>query len=339
MDSKKEYKIFDEVTIQIRAGNGGSGCASFRREKFIPDGGPNGGDGGKGGDVIIVGNENINTLENFRYQKKFIAQNGERGMGNEKTGKSGEDLIVEVPFGTQIYLEGSFGGDTMIFDITHENSQFLIAKGGRGGLGNTHFKSSTNQAPREFTIGNFGEEGIYRLKLKMISDIGIIGMPNAGKSSFLASVTNAKPKIGNYAFTTISPNLGILNYNFEQIVLADIPGLIEGASEGYGLGHQFLKHIERTKMLIHIVDLSNMYFVENYFVVRKELEDFDAKHGSSICKEKELVLLNKCDSIENPQELSQEFFQKTGINGFLTSNFHSEKLNEVIELIYKFYKG
>ncbi len=331
----KEHRIFDEATIYIRAGNGGSGCASFRREKFIPDGGPNGGDGGKGGDVIIIGNENINTLENFRYQKKFLAENGESGMGNERTGKSGEHLVIEVPFGTQICLEN----DILVFDITHETPQILIAKGGRGGLGNTHFKSSTNQAPYQFTIGNFGEECTYTFKLKMISDIGIIGIPNAGKSSFLASVTNAKPKIGNYAFTTISPNLGILNYNFEQIVLADIPGLIEGASDGHGLGHQFLKHIERTKMLIHIVDISNMYFVENYFVVRKELGEFDEKHGSKILQGKELVLLNKSDAVENPEELAEEFFQATGVHGFVTNSFTPEKLNEVMEIIYRFYKS
>jgi GTP-binding protein len=331
----KEHKIFDEAIIYIRAGNGGSGCASFRREKFVPDGGPNGGDGGKGGDVIIVGNENINTLQTFRYQKKFIAQSGESGMGNEKTGKGGENLFIEVPFGTEIYTETG----QLAFDITKENPTVIIAKGGRGGLGNTHFKSSTNQAPREFTVGNFGEEGTFHFKLKMISDIGIIGMPNAGKSSFLASITNAKPKIGNYAFTTISPNLGIIEYNFQQIVLADIPGLIEGASEGYGLGHQFLKHIERTKMLIHLVDISNEDFIQNYHIVRKELEEFDHTYQSNIALEKELILLNKSDAIPNPEEQLKEFNKQTGKEAFLSSNFHPEHVEQMIERVYRFYIG
>lgn len=329
----KEHRIFDEANIYIRAGNGGSGCVSFRREKFIPDGGPNGGDGGKGGDVIIIGNENINTLQNFRFKKKFIAQNGESGMGNEKTGKGGEDLIVEVPFGTEIYTETK----QLAFDITKENPIVIIAKGGRGGLGNTHFKSSTHQAPKEHTIGNFGEEGNFHLKLKMISDIGIIGMPNAGKSSFLAMITNAKPKIGNYAFTTISPNLGIIEYNYQQIVLADIPGLIEGASEGYGLGHRFLKHVERTKMLIHIIDISNENFIENYYTVRNELQEFDKLHGCKISSEKEMIILNKSDAVENGEELLKLFTKKTKKEAFLNNNFAPEKINETIEKVYRFF--
>ena len=329
----KEHRIFDEVTVKITAGSGGSGCVSFRREKFIPDGGPNGGDGGHGGDVIIKANPNINTLQDFKYKKKFSAPNGESGMGNEKTGKSGEDLIIEVPLGTTICTEN---GD-LVFDITPETPQITIAKGGRGGLGNTHFKSSTNQAPRQFTIGNFGESGTYRFVLKMISDIGIIGMPNAGKSSFLASITNAKPKIGNYAFTTISPNLGIIEYNFKQIVLADIPGLIEGANLGYGLGIQFLKHIERTKMLIHIVDISNPYYIENYYTVRHELEEFDKTHGSKISSEKEMVILNKSDAVENPQKLAKAFTKKTKITPHIFNNFTPEMVGEVIEEVYNFY--
>lgn len=329
----KEHRIFDEVTLQIKAGNGGSGCVSFRREKFIPDGGPNGGDGGRGGDVIIKANANINTLQDFKYKKKFFAENGEKGMGSEKTGKSGEDLIVEVPFGTTIYTEN----DDVVFDITPETPEIVLAKGGKGGLGNTHFKSSVNQAPREFTIGNYGEGGIYRFVLKMISDIGIIGMPNAGKSSFLASITNAKPKIGNYAFTTISPNLGIIEYNFKQIVLADIPGLIEGANLGHGLGIQFLKHIERTKMLIHIVDISSPYYIENYFTVRKELEEFDKTHGNKISSEKEMVILNKSDAVENPAKIAKAFAKKTKTTPHIFNNFTPEMVGEVIEKVYNFY--
>ena len=329
----KEHRIFDEVTIYIKAGDGGSGCASFRREKFIPDGGPNGGDGGSGGDVIIRANPNINTLQSFRYKKKFIGQNGEGGMGNEKTGKSGENLIIEVPPGTAIYTER---GDS-VFDITPETPQITIAKGGKGGLGNTHFKSSTNQAPRQFTIGNFGESGTYRLVLKMISDIGIIGMPNAGKSSFLAAITNAKPKIGNYAFTTISPNLGIVEYNFKQIVMADIPGLIEGANAGSGLGIQFLKHIERTKMLIHIVDISNPYYIENYHLVRRELEEFDKTHGSQIAQKREMVILNKSDCVSDAKKLAQGFTKKTKIPARIFNNFTPEMAEGIIATIYEFY--
>lgn len=329
----KEHRIFDEVTIYIKAGDGGSGCASFRREKFIPDGGPNGGDGGDGGNIIIVANTNVNTLQDFKYKKKFIGQDGEGGMGNEKTGKSGQNLIIEVPLGTTIQTED---GD-LVFDITPETPQVTIAKGGRGGLGNTHFKSSTNQAPRQFTIGNFGESGTYRLVLKMISDIGIIGMPNAGKSSFLASITNAKPKIGNYAFTTISPNLGIVEYNFQQIVLADIPGLIEGANLGNGLGIQFLKHIERTKMLIHIVDISNPYYIENYYLVRRELEEFDRIHVSQITKKHEMVILNKSDAVTNSEKLAKAFTKKTKIPAYASNNFTPEIVNDIIARIYNFY--
>ena len=326
----KEHKIFDEVTVFIKAGNGGNGCASFRREKFIPDGGPNGGDGGKGGDILIRANENINTLQAFRYQKKIIAENGTGGMGNEKTGKSGKMLIVDVPFGVQIYDENT----NLVFDITHKTPEVLLCKGGKGGLGNVHFKSSTNQAPREFTYGDQGEEGSFTLKLKIISDVGIIGMPNAGKSSFLGEITNANPKIGNYAFTTLSPNLGIMEYNFQQIVLADIPGLIEGAGKGHGLGHKFLKHVERTRMLVHLIDISNDDFIENYFVVRKEIQDFDEKFGSKITHAVEIIVLNKIDSIEDFKEKAKTFEKKVKKKTLLMSNFHPETLNAIAKEIF-----
>ncbi|MFT4967606.1 MAG: GTP-binding protein [Candidatus Deianiraeaceae bacterium] len=329
---KKEHRIFDEARIYIRAGNGGNGCVSFRREKSVPDGGPNGGDGGRGGDITVIGSANKNTLQMFRHTKKFIAKNGESGMGNEKTGKGGEGIIIEVPFGTQIYTETN----ELVFDITHESPEILFAKGGKGGLGNVHFKSSINQAPKESTGGEQGEGGDFFFKLKIISDIGLIGMPNAGKSSFLASVTNAKPKIGNYAFTTISPNLGIVEYNFQQIVLADIPGLIEGAGENCGLGHRFLKHIERTKLLIHLVDISNVDFIKNYMIVRKELAEFDKAHDSEICKKSELILLNKSDAVVDSQEKMKEFQRETRKRAVLNSNFSSE-INDVVPIIYDFY--
>lgn len=330
----KEHKIFDEATIYIKAGNGGNGCASFRREKFIPDGGPNGGDGGRGASVTIQGNININTLQAFRYQKKFFAENGSSGMGNERTGKSGDDLTIEVPMGTQIFNEIG----NLVFDITPETPQVLLCKGGNGGLGNVHFKSSTHQAPRVFTNGEEGESGTFIFKLKMISDIGIIGMPNAGKSSFLAGITNAKPKIGNYAFTTLSPNLGILQYNFEQLVLADIPGLIEGAGHGMGLGHRFLKHIERTRMLIHLIDISSEDFIQSYHTVRNELQTFDDSFGSKISQARELIILNKIDIIPNYEEKQDEFQQNTGKKALLMSNFHPESLAHITEEIYRVFK-
>ena len=244
-------KFLDQVKIYIKAGNGGDGSPSFRREKFIEYGGPDGGDGGNGGSVILKAERNLNTLIDYRYQQHHKAKRGDNGSGQNRTGKSGDDLILKVPLGTQVFEEDN---KTLIYDFTKTGEKFVAAAGGKGGLGNTRFKSSTNRAPRKFTKGTLGEEFVIWLQLKTIADIGIIGLPNAGKSSLLASITNANPKIANYKFTTLNPNLGVASYDDKEITIADIPGLIEGAHEGTGLGIQFLKHLSRTKILLHVVD-------------------------------------------------------------------------------------
>ena len=244
-------KFLDQVKIYIKAGNGGDGSPSFRREKFIEFGGPDGGDGGKGGSVILKAEQNLNTLIDFRYQQHHKAARGENGSGQNRTGKGGEDLILKVPLGTQVFEEDN---KTLLYDFTKIGEKFIVASGGRGGLGNTRFKSSTNRAPRKYTKGMAGEEFTIWLQLKTIADIGIIGLPNAGKSSLLAAITNANPKIANYQFTTLNPNLGVASYDDKEVTLADIPGLIEGAHEGTGLGTKFLKHIERCKSLLHLIE-------------------------------------------------------------------------------------
>jgi GTP-binding protein len=283
-------KFLDKVKIYIKAGNGGDGSPSFRREKFIEFGGPDGGDGGKGGSVILRAEQNLNTLIDFRYQQHHKAQRGENGSGQNRTGKGGEDLILKVPLGTQVFEEDD---KTLIYDFTKIGEEFVAANGGKGGLGNTRFKSSTNRAPRKYTKGIAGEEFVIWLQLKTIADIGIIGLPNAGKSSLLAAVTNANPKIANYQFTTLNPNLGVATYDNKEITLADIPGLIEGAHKGTGLGTQFLKHIERCKSLLHLIDITNENLIESYNQVKKELQNY----SSELTKKKELIVLNKIDLV------------------------------------------
>ena len=284
-------KFLDQVKIYIKAGNGGDGSPSFRREKFIEFGGPDGGDGGKGGSVILKSEQNLNTLIDYRYQQHHKAQRGENGSGQNRTGKGGEDLILKVPLGTQVFEEDN---KTLIYDFTKIGEKYVAASGGKGGLGNTRFKSSTNRAPRKFTKGTTGEEFTIWLQLKTIADIGIIGLPNAGKSSLLAAITNANPKIANYQFTTLNPNLGVASYDDKEITIADIPGLIEGAHQGTGLGIQFLKHIERCKSLLHLIDITNENLVQSYNQVKNELQ----KYSLELTKKKELVVLNKTDLID-----------------------------------------
>ena len=259
-------KFLDQAKIFVEAGYGGSGSASFRREKFIEFGGPDGGDGGNGGSIIIVADPNLNTLIDFRFKQNFKAERGQNGMGKKKSGKGGKNLILKVPVGTQIFEEDN---NTLIEDLTQSNQKIIIANGGKGGLGNVRFKSSVNRAPRKKTEGNKGESFWIWLQLKVIADIGIIGMPNSGKSSLLSVLTSAKPKIANYPFTTINPNLGVANYNNKEITLADIPGLIEGAHEGVGLGDKFLRHVERCKNILHLIDVTDDNLIENYSKVRK----------------------------------------------------------------------
>ena len=285
-------KFLDQTKIYIKAGDGGSGSASFRREKFIEFGGPDGGDGGHGGSIIFSTDKNLNTLIDFRYQQHFKAEKGQDGKGKKKTGKSGKNLILKVPVGTQIFEEDN---NTLIEDLTKPDQKIIIANGGKGGLGNVRFKSSTNRSPRKKTNGDKGESCWIWLQLKVIADIGIVGMPNSGKSSLLSALTSATPKIANYPFTTINPNLGVTNYSDKEVTLADIPGLIEGAHEGIGLGDKFLRHIERCKNILHLIDITNENLLENYFKVRKEL----FKYSDKLIKKREIIVFNKIDMINN----------------------------------------
>ena len=291
-------KFLDQVKIYIKAGNGGNGSPSFRREKFIEFGGPDGGDGGKGGSIILKSERNLNTLIDYRYQQHHKAERGGDGSGKNKTGKSGSNLILKVPVGTQVFEEDN---KTLIYDFKKENEEFVVANGGKGGLGNTRFKSSTNRAPKKFTKGRTGEEYIVWLQLKTIADIGIIGLPNAGKSSLLAALTKATPKIANYKFTTLNPNLGVAMYDDKEVTLADIPGLIEGAHLGTGLGIKFLKHIERCKSLLHLIDSNEENLVNSYKQVRNEL----GKYSKDLLKKKELIVFNKVDLV-NEQKLKEK---------------------------------
>ena len=281
-------KFLDQVKIFVKAGDGGSGSPSFRREKFIEFGGPDGGDGGKGGSVILKSERNLNTLIDYRYQQHFKAKRGEDGKGKNQTGKGGKDLFLSVPIGTQVFEEDN---KTLIFDFKKEKDEFTVAIGGKGGFGNTKFKSSTNRAPRKFTKGTKGEEFWIWLQLKTIADIGIIGLPNAGKSSLLGSMTSANPKIANYKFTTINPNLGVAIYDEKEITLADIPGLIEGAHRGVGLGIKFLKHVERCKTLLHLIDISDDDLIKSYKQIRRELGEY----SKELLRKKEIIVLNKID--------------------------------------------
>ncbi len=291
-------QFIDEAKIYIKAGNGGHGAVSFRREKYIDRGGPDGGDGGSGGSIVFRSNSHLNTLLKFRYKKHFKAENGEQGKGHNRTGKSRDNMILEVPVGTQIFSED---GLLLIHDFTKDNEDYEILKGGGGGLGNSHFKSSTNQAPRKRTEGEVGDELDVALKLKLLSDAGLIGLPNVGKSTFLARTTSAKPKIADYHFTTLKPGLGVVYVSDEEFVLADIPGLIKGAHEGSGLGDRFLKHIERCGVLIHIIDAMSDDIVKDYDVIRAELESY-----SPMLKEKqEIICLNKNDVIAE-EELQEK---------------------------------
>ena len=291
-------KFLDQAKIFVKAGDGGSGSASFRREKFIEFGGPDGGDGGDGGSVILVAEENLNTLIDFRFQQHFKAERGQNGMGKKKTGRTGKDLILKVPVGTQIFEEDN---NTLIEDLKILDQKVIIAKGGKRGLGNVRFKSSTNRAPRRKTDGSEGKSFWIWLQLKVIADIGIVGMPNAGKSSLLSVLTKAKPKIANYPFTTLNPNLGVTSYSDKEITIADIPGLVEGAHEGIGLGDKFLRHIERCKSLVHLIDITSENILENYLKIRKEL----SKYSNNLLKKKEIIVFNKIDVI-NTNEINEK---------------------------------
>lgn len=282
------YMFIDEAKIYIKAGDGGHGAVSFRREKFVPKGGPDGGDGGNGGSIIIEANRHTSDLSQFNRQRKFIAENGQNGMGKKMKGANAEDLILKVPLGTQVFEDGKLS-----HDFINNEDQMTVLKGGQGGWGNQHFASSIKQTPTWSKEGLKGDSKHISLELKTIADIGLIGLPNAGKSTLLSVLTNAKPKIADYPFTTLEPNLGAIKLKNKTVILADIPGLIEGASKGKGLGIKFLKHIERTKVLVHIIDAMSADVVHDYKTVRTELKDFSPK----LMKKKEIVVLNKIDTI------------------------------------------
>ena len=317
-------KFLDQVKIYVKAGNGGDGSPSFRREKFIEYGGPDGGDGGGGGSVILKSEQNLNTLIDYRYQQHHKAKRGENGSGQNRTGKGGEDLILKVPLGTQVFEEDN---KTLIYDFTKIGEEFIAASGGRGGLGNTRFKSSTNRAPRKYTKGTLGEEFTIWLQLKTIADIGIIGLPNAGKSSLLAAITNANPKIANYQFTTLNPNLGVASYDDKEITIADIPGLVEGAHKGTGLGIQFLKHIERCKSLLHMIDVTNDDLKKSYKQIKNELKKYSAK----LSKKRELVVLNKVDLIDNNEvkKIIKEFSKNTKSEVITLSTLEKRSVSQI----------
>jgi len=322
-------KFLDQAKIYVASGKGGKGCVSFRREKYIEYGGPNGGDGGKGGDVVFITDQNLNTLIDFRYQQHFKANKGQDGMGNNKTGSGGKDILIKVPPGTEIFNEDR---SVLLVELLENNQKYIFLKGGKGGLGNSHFKSSTNQAPRQFTNGNSLQEQWLWLSLKLFADVGIIGLPNAGKSTFLSKVSNAQPKVADYPFTTLHPVLGVIKKFDKEIVLADIPGLIEGAHEGKGLGDKFLAHIERCKILLHLVDSSNANWKDNYYIVRKELE----KYGQNLDKKEEVIALSKQElNPENTNIVIDEMNQLNNNKKFSISSFSNSGLETLTNYLFK----
>ena len=349
-------QFIDEAKIYIKAGDGGNGSVSFHREKYIEKGGPDGGNGGRGGSIIFESNSHLNTLLNFRYKQHFKAGNGENGKGSNKFGKSMPPLVLQVPVGTQIFSED---GTLLLHDFTKDNQRFEIIKGGQGGLGNSHFKSSTNQAPKFRTEGKIGEEMWVQLKLKLLSDAGLIGLPNSGKSTFLSVTTAAKPKIADYPFTTLTPGLGVVYVDEEEFVLADIPGLIEGAHQGHGLGDKFLRHIERCGVLIHLIDASSDNVVRDYKTIRHELESYSllfppaqrlsaeeefqqsfneenltSSKPMSIKDKVEIVCLNKCDILSD-QEIKdkiESLKEVTGKDIFAVSAYTKSGVGKVIKL-------
>lgn len=322
-------KFLDQVKIYARSGNGGGGAVSFRREKYIEYGGPDGGDGGRGGDVWIEAVEGLNTLIDYRYQQHFKAGTGVHGMGRNRHGAAGEDVVLKVPVGTEVLDEDK----NLIVDMDEAGKRFLLLKGGNGGFGNTHFKGPVNQAPRHANPGLPGEEMALWLRLKLIADVGLVGLPNAGKSTFLAAASAAKPKIADYPFTTLAPNLGVVDLSVgERFVLADIPGLIEGAHEGAGIGTRFLGHIERTAVLIHLVDGTQVDIVGAWKTVRHELEAY----GEDLADKPEILALNKIDALddETRAERQAELAEAAGTEVRLVSGFTGEFVTELLREAY-----
>lgn len=326
-------KFLDQAKIYVKSGNGGPGAVSFRREKYVERGGPDGGNGGKGGDVIFECVAELNTLIDFRYTQHFRAENGRNGMGKMRYGANGEDIVVRIPVGTEILDEDQ---ETVLLDMVTPGQRIIFMQGGDGGFGNAHYKSSTNQAPRKNTPGWPGEERGLWLRLKLIADAGLVGLPNAGKSTFLAACSAAKPKIADYPFTTLHPNLGVVRAGQKEFVLADIPGLIEGAHEGHGLGDRFLGHVERTAVILHLIDITQDNPADAYNTIRNELSEY----GGGLDEKPEIVALNKIDALgpELSEDQAKNFEKATGIKPFLISGVSGEgveavtyKLSEIID--------
>ena len=322
-------KFLDQAKIYIQSGNGGNGCVSFRREKFVEFGGPNGGNGGKGGDIIIKCVDGLNTLIDYRYRQHFKAKNGSPGMGSDKTGRSGEDTIIEVPRGTLILEEDN---EEVIADVVNKDQSLTILKGGNGGFGNAHFKSSENQTPRTANDGENGQEKWIWLRLKLIADIGLIGLPNAGKSTLISTVSEAKPKIADYPFTTLNPVLGIAKYNDNELVIADIPGLIEGAHEGKGLGDRFLGHIERCNLLLHLIDANDSDVINSWKTVRNEI----SAYSKELDEKKEIIVLSKSDSI-NEEKLDEKLIilkDYTNKDVFKMSSVTGKGITSILRILH-----
>ncbi|UWR97631.1 GTPase ObgE [Phaeobacter inhibens] len=318
-------KFLDLAKVYIRSGAGGNGCVSFRREKFMEYGGPDGGDGGRGGSVWVEVTEGLNTLIDFRYQQHFFAKNGQSGMGRQRTGKDGDDIILRVPVGTEIMDEDQ---ETVLADLTEVGERFLLAKGGNGGFGNLHFKSATNQAPRRANSGQDAIERTIWLRLKLIADVGLLGVPNAGKSTFLSATSNARPKIADYPFTTLHPNLGVVGIDGVEFVVADIPGLIAGAHEGRGIGDRFLGHVERCAVLLHLVDGTSETVAEDYQTIINELEAY----GGELAEKPRITALNKIDSLDDEERAEAKAALEAAVGGpvFMMSGVSREGLNEVL---------
>ena len=329
-----DKKFFDDVKVHMQAGNGGNGCCSFRRVKYIPKGGPDGGNGGNGGDITLVAKNNLNTLLYFHYNVHHRAGNGKNGAGQNMTGANGESKIISVPIGTQIFDES---GTLMLADLTKEDMRYTIVHGGVGGIGNMAFKTSINQAPRKATKGTEGEVGWFRLKLKMLSDVGLVGLPNAGKSSLICALSNVKTEIADYPFTTIKPSLGVVKYGRGRFVMCDIPGLIKDAYKGIGLGDRFLKHIERCRALVHLIDVSTNDIVDDYKVIQNELKQYN----QNILNKKILVVFNKIDLL-TANELRKKtslFKKKTGITPMCVSTITHVGLRELVRELFNVVKS
>jgi len=323
--------VFDRAKILVRSGKGGNGLASFRREKFVPFGGPDGGDGGDGGDVILLTERNEDTLKKYILKNTYVAESGKPGQRQKKHGKSGKDLILKIPPGTIITDETDPDNPFMIADMDTEGESLVLVKGGKGGIGNTHFASSTNQAPRLASIGEQQQEKIVKLELKLIADVGIIGLPNAGKSSLLAASSSAKPRVADYPFTTLEPSLGTVVKDNSTFVMADIPGLIEGAAEGKGLGHEFLRHVVRTKILIHLIDGSSENPLDDFNIINRELERYDAE----LLYKNQIIVINKIDKTETESKVSEiiRAFATKGINPLFISALTGEGVDGLLDKV------